>query len=41
MNEEYKLEYLETKVTGKTVLYSRVEPKTLHKLQPKICTNEP
>jgi hypothetical protein len=32
MNDEYKLECLETKVTGKTVLCSRVEPKTLHKL---------
>jgi hypothetical protein len=35
MNEKYNLEYLEMNVTGKTVLFHRVEPKTLHKLKPK------
>jgi hypothetical protein len=35
MNEESNLDYLEINVTGKTVLFIRVEPKTLHKLKPK------
>jgi hypothetical protein len=38
MNEEYKLEYLEMKVTGKTVLFSRVESKISYKLKPKKKT---
>jgi hypothetical protein len=41
MNEEYKLEYLEIKFTVKAVLFSRVEPETLHKSKPKPHTNEP
>jgi hypothetical protein len=38
MNEEFKLEYLEIKVTGKRVLFNRVEPETLKKLKPKNHT---
>jgi hypothetical protein len=38
MNEESNLDYLEINVTGKTVLFIRVEPKTLHKLKPKNHT---
>jgi hypothetical protein len=34
MNEKYKLEYLEMKVTLKTVLFSRVESKIPYKLKP-------
>jgi len=35
MNEEYKLENMEIIVNDNTVLFSRVEPKTIHKLKPK------
>jgi hypothetical protein len=41
MNEEFNLEYVEMKVTGKTVLFIREESKTLHKLKPKNFTKEP
>jgi hypothetical protein len=41
MNEEFNLEYVEMKVTGKTVLFIREESKTLHKLKPQNHIKEP
>jgi hypothetical protein len=34
MYVKYKLEYLEMKVTGRTVIFSRVESKISYKLKP-------